>query len=298
MRRPEHNLLPWPALAVLCAGLCGCRTLDRSPVSQSVAECRQLTQQGVNALDRGDWRRAESLLEKAVATSTSDIDARRNYAETLWNRGAKVEALAQLEAARKIGACDPGLTVRTGEMYLDMGQVNSAGQLVDEALRVDPKFAPAWALRGRISSASGKPREALADYQRSLGYAPDNYNVAILVAETYRETNQPQQALVALQTLADRFPPGDAPQQVLHMQGIALGALGRHDDAARMLSQATQRERPSADLLCHLAQAELLAGHTPRAQYALQQALALDPQHTASQALSAQMASAGKPLMR
>ena len=291
-------LLRLPAFALLCAGLWGCRTLDRSPVSQSVAECRQLTQQGVNALDRGDWRRAESLLEKAVATSTSDVDARRNYAETLWHRGAKVEALAQLEAARKLVASDPGLTVRTGEMYLDMGQVNSAGQMVDEALRVDPKFAAAWSLRGRISSASGRPHEALADFQRSLGYAPDDYNVAILVAETYRQTNQPQQALVALQTLADRFPPGDAPQQVLHMQGLALGALGRHDDAARVLSQATQRERPSADLLCHLAQAEMQAGHMSRAQYALQQALSLDPQHPASQALSAQIATTGKPVMR
>jgi tetratricopeptide (TPR) repeat protein len=297
MRCPKPHLLPILA-AVLCAGWCGCRTLDRSPVSQSVAECRQLTQQGVNALDRGDWRRAESLLEKAVATSASDVDARRNYAETLWHRGARVEALAQLEAARKLVAGDPALTIRTGEMHLDLGQVNTAGQMVDEALRVDPKFAPAWTLRGRIASDNGRPNEALADFQRALGYAPDNSQIAILIAETYRQSNQPQQALVALQALADRYPPGDAPQQVLHMQGLALGALARHDDAARVLSQAAQRERPTADLLCHLAQAELLAGHVPRARYAAQQALALDPQHAASQALLARMAAGEQAVVR
>jgi tetratricopeptide (TPR) repeat protein len=284
--------------AVCCACCCGCRTLDRSPVSQSVAECRQLTQQGVNALDRGDWRRAESLLEKAVATSASDVDAKRNYAETLWHRGARTEALAQLEAARKLGVGDPALLIRIGEMNLDLGQVNTASQMVEDALKVDPKFAPAWTLRGRIASANGRTQEALADFQRALGYSPDNFQIAILVAETYRQSNQPQQALVALQSLADRYPPGDAPQQVLHMQGLALGALSRHDDAARVLSQATQRERPTADLLCHLAQAELLAGHTPRAQYAAQQALALDPQHAASQALLARMAANQQPMTR
>src|SRR5690606_22678425 len=111
-------------LLALLATVAGCRSLDRGPVSQAVVQCRQLTQQGANAMERGDWRRAESLLEQAVAASPEDQEARRYYAETLWQRGAKVEALEQLEAARKIGSCDPALTVRTGEMYLEMGQVN------------------------------------------------------------------------------------------------------------------------------------------------------------------------------
>lgn len=249
-------------------------------------------------MERGDWRRAESLLEKAVVTSTADADARRNYAETLWHRGARQEALAQLEEARKLVGCDPGLTIRTGEAYLELGQVNLATQMVDEALRVDPKYAPGWSLRGRIARATGHPREALVDFQRSLGYAPGEENVTLLIAETYRQLNQPEQALVALQNLIDRYPPGEAPQQVLHFEGLAFAALGRHDAAARILSQATQRQRPSADLLCDLAQAELSAGHIPRAQYALQQALTLDPNHAGSQALSARIATAGKPIVR
>ncbi len=79
--------------AIVAMGLCalagGCRSLaNRGPVSQSVANCRQLTQQGINAMERGDWKRAESLLSRAVQTSATDAEARRNYAETLWRRGA------------------------------------------------------------------------------------------------------------------------------------------------------------------------------------------------------------------
>jgi hypothetical protein len=57
-----------------------------------------------------------------------------------------------------------------------------------------------------------------------------------------------------------------------------------------MLTRAAQRDRPSADLLCHLADAELHAGHPQQAQQALQQALALDPNHPAGRALSSRMA--------
>lgn len=271
---------------------------SQEPVSKSVALGRRLTQQGINAMERGDWSRAESLLERAVDTSAKDAQARRSYAEALWHRGAQAEALAQFEEARKLSVADPALTVRTGEVYLALGQRDYARRLVDEALRLDPKFAPAWALRGRVASAAGQHRLALADYQRSLGYAPDNYGVAILVAETYRQLNEPDRALVALQALADRYAPGDEPQQVLHLQGLALAALARYDDAARTLSRAAQRERPSADLLCHLAEAELMAGRAAHANYVLQQALALDPHHEASRALAARMASADGRIVR
>ena len=131
--------------AILALGLCalagGCRSLSsRGPVAQSVATCRQLTQQGVNAMERGDWKRAESLLARAVQTSATDADARRNYAETLWHRGATQDALVQLEEARRLAVEDPSLAVRTGELYLALGQVSMASQMVDEALRLDPKL--------------------------------------------------------------------------------------------------------------------------------------------------------------
>ena len=286
----------------LCALAGGCRSLaNRGPVSQSVANCRQLTQQGINAMERGDWKRAESLLSRAVQTSATDADARRNYAETLWRRGATQDALVHLEEARRLAVEDPNLAVRTGELHLALGQVSKASQLADEALRLDPRLAAAWALRGRVATANSQHRTALADYQRSLGYAPEDREVALLVAETYRQLNEPQRALLALQALADRYSPGEEPQQVLYLQGLALSALGRHDDAAQSLSLAARRDRPTAEILCRLAEAELLVGRYPVAQQALQQALAMDPQYAPGRALAARMAVAQRgdqPLVR
>jgi Flp pilus assembly protein TadD len=286
-------------MGILCLALAGCRTLgSQGPISESVAMSRQLTQQGANAMQRGDWARAESLLERAVAASPDDVDARRNYAETLWHRGTPSDALVQLEEARKRAGADPSLTVRTGEVCLALGRLDEASHLANTALQMDPKFAPAWALRGRVAGAGGRHRRALADYQRSLGYAPDNYDVNILLAESYRQLNEPQRALVALQTLADRHTPGDEPQQVLHLQGMALVALGRYNDAVRVISRATERDRPTADLWCDLAQAQLMAGHPSYARAAIEKALTMDPNHAGGRALSAQMASADRSIVR
>jgi tetratricopeptide (TPR) repeat protein len=292
--------------AIVAMGLCalagGCRSLaNRGPVSQSVVDCRQLTQQGINAMERGDWKRAESLLARAVQTSAKDVEARRSYAETLWRRGATQDALVQLEEARRLAVEDPNLAVRTGELHLALGQTSMASRMADEALRLDPRLASAWALRGRVATANRQYRTALADYQRSLGYAPEDKEVALLVAETYRQLNEPQRALLALQALADRYPQGEEPQQILFLQGLAMSALGRHDDAAHSLSLAAHRERPTADILCRLAEAELAAGRYAVAQQTLQHALALDPQYAPTRALAARMAIAQRseqPLVR
>ena len=126
----------------------------------------------------------------------------------------------------------------------------------------DPKFAPGWTLRGRVASAAGQLREMLADYQRLLAYAPDNHEAAILVAEVYRQLNEPERALLALRSVADNYSPHDEPQQLLYLEGLALTALGRYDEAVRSLTRAAQCDRPTAEILCRLAEAELLAGRT------------------------------------
>jgi tetratricopeptide (TPR) repeat protein len=283
------------AAALALAAAAGCTSLGgRGREAQSATLARQLTEQGVAAMERGDWLRAESLLERAVSTVPSDTEARRNYAETLWHRGAAPEAIVHLEEACRRAGDDPALWVRTGEVHLALGRLDEASRLADKALRADSRFAPAWALHGRVAAAAGKPRAALADYQRALGFAPDSFETAILVAEAYRQLNEPQQALVALQALADRHAPGDEPTQVLHLQGWALVALARYDDAVGALSRAAERERPTPDLLCDLANAQLLAGRPAQAQRALDGALALDPNHAPSRALTARLATANR----
>ena len=107
----------------------------------------------------------------------------------------------------------------------------------------------------------------------------------LAVAEIYRRLNQPERALVALHALIDAQPPGEESQQLLYLQGLALTAMRRDDDAIESFSLANVRGRPRADILYQQAEAEYLAGRVGNSQIALRQALLLEPNHATSRAL-------------
>lgn len=280
MRHGFSNAMAMTLLAFSLAAIAGCRLPGwDGPISQSLVESRKLSRQGVAAMDRGQQGEAEKLLAKAVHACPSDLEARRNYAEVLWQRGARKEAIVEMEMVAKAVGEDPAFQVRMAEMYLGAGKTDKAAQSAQLALELDPKSASAWSIHGGVMQAAGQPQLALADYLHALSLDPHDRKILLEVAETYRITNQPDRALQALQTLADNYGPGEEPQQVLYLTGIAYMALGRNENAVESLRAAVGRDKPNSDLYCRLAEAELLAGHSREATAVAQQALAMQPQH-------------------
>jgi len=244
-------------------------------------------------MERGDWPGAEALLHKAVEACPADVEARRSYADTLAHRGATGAAIVQLEEARRVAPEDASLAVRAGELYLTIDRPDKAGESAGRALDVDPRYAPAWALRAQVMERNGRLRQALADYQRALGYDPNNADWMLRLAEVYRRLGAPSRALAALERLIDTYPSGEEPQQVLYLEGLALTALGRYSDATTALAAASQRGSPTAELLCRLAEAQWRAGRPAEAQSSLQQALALEPTHPGSVVLAQRLQGVG-----
>lgn len=288
---------PLLGIALLLALLSsGCRLPGREgPVPAALTDCRRLSQQGAVALDRGDQPKAELLLSQAVAACPVDAEARRNYAESLWRRGARQEAIAQMEEAGRLVGEDASLWARLAEMHLANNEPEPARQDAERALNLDPKLASAWSIHGGVMQAGGEPREALADYLRALNYAPNERVILLQVAELHRQLNQPDRALQTLQTLADTYAAGEEPAQVLYLQGLAYVAIQRYDDGVESFAAAISRGKPTPEMLCQLGQAELLAGHPAEALGAAQQALALQPQHQPSHDLLDRIQTAQQP---
>lgn len=266
--------------AVLCV-ICGCQFSSRwAPVSKDLLNCRQFSQQGLTSMDRGDWGKAELQFSKAVKACPTDHEARRNYAEVLWQRGARNEAVAQMIEAARLAQDDSSIRVRIAEMQLQMGHYDAARQVAQQAIASDTSQAQAWAVRARALKQSGDLRGALADCHRALALEPDNQDWLLEAAEIYRALGQPQRALAQLQTLLESYPVGEEPQQALYLTGLAHAALGRHQEAAQNLLAASQREHPSADIYFRLAEAHLRTGQLEQAEASAQAGLAVDPNHT------------------
>lgn len=252
---------------------------------EDLANCRTLSQQGVTSMQTGQWDQAEQLFGQAVSACGDDLNARRLYSEALWRRGATDQALAQLEIALKQHPADKDLAVRAGEMYLMLGKKLRAGQLAEQALHLDSRSAPAWALRSRVMLADGDEPQALADLHRALSYSPESPDLLLELAELYRRRDQPQRALSTLLRVADLYPPGEEPQHVLYLSGLAYTELQRYDQAVETLYSASRRGPLSAELLYRLGTAQRLAGKPLAALESARQAQQLDPTHTASRDL-------------
>jgi tetratricopeptide (TPR) repeat protein len=296
----------WPAAGCQWVGL-------RDPVPDALKVSRNLSSEGNELMEQKQPELAEAKLAEAVKTCPTDCDARRYYAEALWLRNARSEAVAQLEEACRLSP-DSDLRVRLAEMYLEMGRVDKAEQNVDQVLSRNFKLEAAWRVRGRVfrcvgdrlqaagnrDQAQAAYYQALADLHRAAGYDDKDRQVIGETAAVYRSLGQPQRALESMQGLLDTYSSGDEPQLVLYQAGLDYMTLGRYDDAIASLNTALSRGRPTPELLCSLGEAHYRNGRSDKAAAALQHALAIDPQHVPSQKLlyQIQVAQQGGPVRR
>ncbi len=210
----------------------GCRLVPRNgPAPEQLAEARRLSNLGLSATDSGDLLKAEGLLEQAVQRCPTDVDARKHYARVLWQRGEKMEAVGQIGRALSLSPGDIDLCIEGGRMYLDLGLLDDAERLAAEAVRTVPRSAAAWQLHGQVALARGRPVAALADFQHSLAFEPDNREVLLETAEVYRQLDRPKRALATLAVLEETYGPNQVPAEVLALEGLAQESLGRRYDA-------------------------------------------------------------------
>jgi tetratricopeptide (TPR) repeat protein len=292
----SHYVLRAALLASLAAP--GCRSLCKQPVADNVVEARQMSQRGMEALQRGKTEDAEQLFAKAIATCPVDERARCNYADLLWKRGEHAQAVRQMEEAVRLSGGDAGLLVQLGQMQLTRGDVDRARQCAERAVVADRQLPSAWALLGDTQRAAHNDEQALASYHRALSQQELYLPVQLAVAGIYRSQGKPQRALATLAALEDRYSPGQAPAEVLLAQGLALKQLGRYDDASARLTTAIARGATQPDTFYELADAQWQNGDVTNARLALSAALDQAPQHARSLRLSQELHGPGERTAR
>lgn len=220
------------AVAIVVAAFgSGCRFIPRGPVPQDLAVARRLSNEGLSAADRDDLAAAEQLLARAVKSCPSDIDARRHYADVLWRRGERMQAVTQIAEALRLAPGDVALCLDGGRMYMDLGLLDDADRLAAEAIAAAPGSAEAWHLQGKVALARGRAEEALADFHRALAIAPDDRTILVDTAEVCLRLERPQRCLATLAILGETYGPNQTPADVLVLEGRAREAIGQPEEA-------------------------------------------------------------------
>lgn len=302
--RLSENSLPmsraiFNAFAV-CALLCGvgsgCSLPGRGrTLSPELVSSRQASQKALSAMDRNDWQTAETLLHTAVETCPTDCEARRLYAEALWRRGDHAQALANIEEALRDSEGDVPILLRVAEMRLATGDSTRALESVERAIDLNPASDAAWTIRGSILSAKGDQRGALADYHRALTLAPSNREVMLRLAETYRTLGEPQRALANLNGLLDTYSPGEEPQDVLLLTGLAYSATNRPEEAIEQFALARERGPATPELLLRMGEAQIAANRTEDARRTLVELEGIQPNAAGLKELFARAGGTAQP---
>jgi len=226
------------------------------------------------AMEQGDWATAETKLARAIESCPVDAVAREHYAEALWRRGAKAEALAEIEEAIRLRGDDVELEIRAAEMLLELDRPERAEAHIRWAIELDPQAPAAWLVIGKLRLREGKPDEALGYYHRALGMDSDDRGALRAIAELHAQTGEAQRALVGWNALADTYAAGEVPPDVLLGLAGAYRGTGRFDDAIAALNSARWRGAPEAEVCRRMAETWQAAGRPDLAQRAAQAAVA------------------------
>ncbi|MFK7768882.1 MAG: tetratricopeptide repeat protein [Mariniblastus sp.] len=230
---------------------------------------REWASGGCEAFQNGKLVKAKGLFSRAAEQDPNDFRVRANLARTIEQSGDRQEAILHMQQAVDLSNGDPRLRLELGEMYLAAGQWFPARRQVQLLLESNNRNAPAWALSGKTHKAKGKYQEALADFQKALGYEPELEDVQMQIVETYGKIGQPLRALSAVEQVLSKYPVDDQPEQGVLAKSVALMELKQIGPAIDLLETASQKERPSSEVFVRLSNAQILAGQESQARLTL-----------------------------
>jgi len=93
--------------------------------------------------------------------------------EELLERGKVEEALALLEEAVRLDPRYAPARNKLGVCHVRMGELELARREFVAAIEIDPRFAPAYSNLGNLHQEAGRLEEAVAAYRQALEIDPD-----------------------------------------------------------------------------------------------------------------------------
>ena len=216
--------------------------LDDPPSSQPVAPASSpKVQQAIDAIQAGDHKKAQGLLEEAAKENPDDPQAVFYLGVALEGTGDAGGALAQYKKAVEL---DPKLVeARVNLSALQLDAEDAAGALdnVDAGLKLAPKHPELLTNRALALEALGKKDQALTAYAAAVEAKADDAMLRYAYAELLAGAGKESDAVAQLKKLGTPSDP-----QLLAAVATLFGKLHAYAECVAALDKAI-KDAPSAD---------------------------------------------------
>jgi tetratricopeptide (TPR) repeat protein len=122
----------------------------------------------------GDLKSAEDDLRLALNDAPRDTECLAAYAWLQNFQGHYEAAITTLAKARFLLPRAPWVPYRMGVSYLFLGKLGQAENACQQALQLDPKYSPAYMVRGMVKINEKHYQDATFDFTKAVDLAPDN----------------------------------------------------------------------------------------------------------------------------
>lgn len=233
-------------------------------------------------VDQGLLAQAEPLVRQQLRNHPHQAELWTLAARIALETDRRLDAMAHLESARRLGIADPETLATLGDLLIEQGLPEHALAVYSEAAALESpplprllRAAERLVLAGRVAeSAQLIARTVPAATEETLTAAPRR-DLARIRARIALANGQPEEALRLYRlVLADE--PLNAP--ALLAAADLLRSMTRPDEAAQLLERAARLPEVAPDALVRLARLAVDDGRLEQAAARLRQSLELKPQ--------------------
>ncbi|MBS0240757.1 MAG: tetratricopeptide repeat protein [Proteobacteria bacterium] len=178
------------ATAALAVNLAGCAQMPNFDLGLNLGasdepKVSNISTSATTANTQADLEKATAYWGEENAKKPHDAKAAVNYAKNLKALGRKPQALSVLQAAYNFNSNDRDLLSEYGRLALELGQVSTAGQLLEKA---DDPAKPDWRIisaRGTVLAKQNRFSEAIPLYEQASKLAPNQASIINNLAMAY-----------------------------------------------------------------------------------------------------------------
>jgi predicted CXXCH cytochrome family protein len=201
-------------------------------------------------------------------------------------RNAWQRAADDYVAAQRYNADRPEAHTNLGSFYARLGRFDAAHSEFTAALKLDPRYVPAYVNAADAYRAQRREEDAIRTLHEGIAAAPGSASLHYALGLAYVRAGQ---RAAALPEFARAVELGPSEARYAYVYAVALHSLGRSAEAVRALERDATRWPRNRDILFALATMERDAGHRDNARRAAQRLLEANPDDREARSLVEQL---------